>query len=70
MGLVMLLDETTPVYTMSTITGAIASVFEAVIGMVSDVAETIAGEPLLLFCFVLGLCGIAVGMFKRLISAN
>ena len=51
---------------MSTITTAISDTFTAVIGMVGQVATTIAGEPLLLFFCLLSLVGIGIGIFSRL----
>ena len=56
---------------MSTLLTAVTDVFTEVIDMVGDVATTITGTPvLLLFCVAVPLCGIAVGMFKRLLSAR
>ena len=71
---------------MSAILTAIGSVFSSVISMVGTVASTIAGTTtvgtgseavtsfnnpvLLLFCVAVPLCGIAVGMFRRLLSAR
>ena len=50
---------------------AITTVFTAAIGWVGDVAGTIAGEPILLLsCVGIPLCGLGVGMFKRLLSAK
>lgn len=50
---------------------SIGSVFTAAIGWVADVAGTIEDEPILLLCCVgIPLCGLGVGMFKRLLSAR
>jgi hypothetical protein len=46
-------------------------VFTAAIGWVGTVASTIAGEPILLIaCVGIPLCGLGVGLFKRLLSAR
>ena len=56
---------------MEAIISAIASVFTAAIGWVGTVASTIAGQPILLLAVVgVPLCGLAVGLFKRLLSAR
>lgn len=57
--------------TMATLIAAVGDVFTAAIGWVATVAETIAGEPILLLsCVGIPLCGLGVGMFKRLLSAR
>ena len=62
--------ETTTV-TIGTLIGNVTTVFTAAIGWVGDVAETIAGQPILLLaCVGIPLCGLGVGMFKRLLSAK
>lgn len=49
----------------------VGSVFTAAIGYVSTVATTITGNPLLMLaCVGVPLCGIGVGLFKRLLSAR
>lgn len=56
---------------MEALLTAVGSVFEGAIGWVGTVAETIAGQPILLLaCVGVPLCGIGVGMFKRLISSR
>lgn len=56
---------------MADIIASISSVFTAAIGWVGTVASTIAGEPILLIsCVAIPLCGLGVGMFKRLLSAR
>ena len=56
---------------MAALLTAVTDVFTAVVGYVSTVATTITGTPvLLLFCVAVPLCGIGVGMFKRLLSAR
>ena len=52
--------------TMATVISNISDVFTAAIGWVGTVASTIAGEPLLLFGFVLGFIGVGVGLFKKM----
>ena len=57
--------------TVATLMTSVGSVFTAAIGWVGDVAETIAGEPILLLaCVGIPLCGLGVGLFKRLLSAR
>lgn len=57
--------------TVATLLTSIGSVFTAVIGWVGDVASTIAGQPILLLaCVGIPLCGLGVGLFKRLLSAR
>lgn len=56
---------------MAEIISAITSVFTSVIGWVGTVASTIAGQPILLLaCVAVPMCGLGVGMFKRLLSAK
>lgn len=57
--------------TVASLLTSIGSVFTAAIGWVGKVAEAIAGEPILLIaCVAIPLCGLGVGMFKRLLSAR
>lgn len=50
---------------------AISTVFTAAIGWVGTVATTIAEQPILLLsCVGIPLCGLGVGMFKRLLSTR
>lgn len=61
----------TPAVTVATLLTSVGSVFTKVIGWVGDVAATIAGEPILLLaCVGIPLCGLGVGLFKRLLSAR
>lgn len=61
----------TPAVTVATLLTSVGSVFTKVIGWVGDVAATIAGEPILLLaCVAIPLCGLGIGMFKRLLSAR
>lgn len=56
---------------MSTLLTSVTTVFTSAVGWVSTVASTIADtEVLLLFCVAVPLCGLGVGMFKRLLSAR
>ena len=56
---------------MTEIIAAITSVFTSAIGWVGTTASTIAGQPILLLaCVGIPLCGLGVGMFKRLLSAR
>lgn len=57
--------------TVSTLLTSIGSVFTSVISWVGDVAAEIADQPILLLaCVAIPLCGLGVGMFKRLLSAR
>lgn len=57
--------------TVASLLTSIGSVFTAAIGWVGTVASTIAGQPILLIaCVAIPLCGLGVGMFKRLLSAR
>lgn len=57
--------------TIGTLLTDAGTVFTNAIGWVGDVAETIVDNPvLLLFCIAVPLCGIGVGMFKRLLSSR
>lgn len=56
---------------MEALITSITTVFTAAIGWVGTVATTIAGQPILLLsCVGIPLCGLGVGMFKRLLSAR
>ena len=56
---------------MAEIISAITSVFTSASGWVGTVASTIAGQPILLLaCVAVPMCGLGVGMFKRLLSAK
>ncbi len=56
---------------MTEIISAITSVFTSAIGWVGTVATTIGEQPILLIsCVAIPLCGLGVGMFKRLLSAR
>lgn len=57
--------------TVATLLSSIGEVFTAAIGWVGTVASTIAGQPILLIaCVAIPLCGLGVGLFKRLLSAK
>lgn len=56
---------------MDALLTAVGNVFTSAIGWVGTTASTIAGQPILLLCCVgIPLCGLGVGMFKRLLSAR
>ena len=56
---------------MADLITAITSVFTAAIGWVGTVGTTVAGDDILLLsCVGIPLCGLGVGMFKRLLSAR
>ena len=57
--------------TLSSLVTSIGSVFTTVIGWAGEVASTIASEPILLLaCVGVPLCGLGVGLFKRLLSTR
>lgn len=65
------MEGTTTAVTMASLIESIGTVFTAAIGWVGTVATTIAEEPILLLaCVGIPLCGLGVGMFKRLLSAR
>ena len=65
------MGETAAAVTVSSLLTSIGSVFTAAIGWVGTVASTIADQPILLIsCVAIPLCGLGVGMFKRLLSAR
>ena len=53
--------------TMATVLGSITEVFTAAVGWVGTVAETGAGEPLLLIGVVVSFVGLGIGLFSRLL---
>ena len=56
---------------MTELLTSVGSVFTQAIGWTGEVATTITGTPvLLLFCVAVPLCGLGVGMFKRLLSSR
>lgn len=65
------MDPTPAAVTVATLVGSIGTVFTAAIGWVGTVASTIANQPILLIaCVAIPLCGLGVGMFRRLLSAK
>ena len=57
--------------TIGTLIESAGTVFTAAIGWVGTVASTIAEQPILLLsCVGVPLCGLGVGMFKRLLSTR
>lgn len=57
--------------TIGSLVESVTTVFTAAIGWVGDVAGTIVGEPILILaCVGIPLCGLGVGMFKRLLSSR
>ena len=56
---------------MDALISSVGTVFTAAIGWVGTVASTIGEQPILLLaCVGIPLCGLGVGMFKRLLSAR
>lgn len=57
--------------TIGSLMTSVGEVFTAAIGWVAEVGATIAEQPILLLAVVaVPLCGLAVGLFKRLLSAR
>lgn len=57
--------------TIATLLSSVGEIFTTAIGWVGTVASTITGSPILLLaCVGIPLCGIGVGMFKRLLDAR
>lgn len=56
---------------MEALINSVSTVFTSAIGWVGQVATTIGEQPILLLaCVGVPLCGLGVGMFKRLLSAR
>lgn len=56
---------------MEAILSSVTDVFGVAITMVGTVAETITAQPILLLsCVGVPLCGIGIGMIKRLLSTR
>lgn len=53
--------------TMASVLSTITEVFTAAVGWVGTVAETVAGNPLLLIGVVIGFIGTGIGLFSRLL---
>ena len=53
---------------MTDLLANIGEVFTSAVGWVGTVADTIAGEPLLLIGVVLGFIGVGVGLFRRMLN--
>lgn len=60
------MDEEAAV-TLATILGNAGDVFEAAMGWMGTVATTVVSTPLLLVGTILGIGGIAISYFKRLV---
>lgn len=57
--------------TVASLLTSIGSVFSSAISWVGTVASTIADEPILLLaCVGIPMCGLGVGLFKRLLRAK
>lgn len=52
--------------TIASLMADVGDVFEAAIGMVGTVAETVTSNPILYLPIIIGLCGIGVAFFNRL----
>lgn len=57
--------------TIATLLSSVGEVFTKVISWAGDVGSTIVSTPvLLLFAVAVPLCGLGVGLFKRLLSTR
>lgn len=57
--------------TVASLLTSIGSVFTSAVSWVGTVASTIADEPILLLaCVGIPMCGLGVGLFKRLLRAK
>lgn len=59
--------EGTTALTMATVLSTITEVFEASLGWMGTIAETVASNPLLLIGVVITFIGVGVSLFKRLL---
>lgn len=55
---------------VASLIGNVGEIFSAALGWVADVASTITGNPLLLIFCILPICGIGIGMFRRLLNVQ
>ena len=53
---------------MGTLLTTIGEVFTSAVGWVCTVADTIAGNPILLIGVVMGFIGVGVGLFRRMLN--
>jgi hypothetical protein len=56
--------------TMAALLTDLGSIVTAVLGYVSNTVSAITSNALLLLCFLIPLCGIGVGIVKRLLTAR
>lgn len=61
------MEGETAAVTLATIISNAGDVFGAAMGWMGTVATTVAGTPLLLIGCILGIGGIAISYFKRLV---
>lgn len=52
--------------TLATLMESIGTMFTEAISWIGEVAAAIGGHPILLFCFLLPVIGLGVGLFKRI----
>ena len=48
----------------------IGQFFVAFMGWATDIGDAVLGSPLLLISFAIGVCGVAIGFFRRLLRAG
>ena len=56
--------------TMADLLVNVGQIFTSAVGMVGTVATTITENPILLIFCILPICGIGVGLFRRLLSVQ
>lgn len=62
------MEGTAATLTMASLLSTITDVFTAAVGWVGTVAETVAGNPLLLVGIVMGFIGVGITLFSRLLK--
>lgn len=61
------MEGTAAALTMATVLSTITEVSTAAVGWIGTVADTVAGNPLLLIGVVIGFIGTGIGLFSRLL---
>lgn len=54
--------------TLASILSDVGSIVTAAIGWIGDYVSAIAGSPLLLLFVIVPICGLGIGLIKRMIS--
>lgn len=61
------MSETVGAITMPGLLSSVSQVFTAALGWMTDVANTVASEPLLLVGVIIPIACVGIGMFRRLV---